>query len=211
MRGMGRTVALLLAATLVGVAFLPEEGLACEGREMIFQDGFKDDAGGWSLSDAIEVKDESFVMKLGPDAMEASLNLTHTVKSADICADAVWPAEKNKVLGAGLLFWGEDNRSYFQFGVLNNGKFWIARRQNGKWSTVVENVPSDAIKTGPDESNTLRVSATGNTLSFYINGEKVRDLRGQAPEDGWWFGLSGDNFDKAQEAHLRFKSVKVTE
>lgn len=207
---MGRTAG-LLAVALMGVALLPGESFACEGQELIFQDAFKDDAGGWSLSDSVEVKDEGFVIKLGPDAMEASLNLTHTVKNADVCAEAVWPNDRRKVLGAGVLFWGEDNRSYFQFGILNNGKYWIARRQNGRWSTVVENVGSDAIKTEPGDSNTLRVASTGNVLSFFINGTKVRDLRGQAPEDGWWFGLSGDNFDKAQEARVLFKSIRVTE
>ncbi len=210
MRGMRRTVA-LVAATLIGVAFFPGEGSACDAREMIFQDAFKDDAGGWSLSDSVEVKDESFVIKLGPDAMETSLNLTHTVKNADICADAVWPEERNKVVGAGVLFWGEDNRSYFQFGILNTGKYWIARRQNGRWSTVVENIRSEAIKTEPGESNALRVAASGNTLSFYVNGEKVRELRGQAPKEGWLFGLSGDNFDKSQEARVLFKGVRVAE
>ena len=45
------------------------------------------------------------------------------------------------MLGAGLLFWGEDNRTYFQFGILNNGKFWIARKQDGKWlGTIAANV-----------------------------------------------------------------------
>ena len=40
----------------------------------------------------------------------------------------------------------------------------------------------------------------GNTASFFINGTKVRDLRGQPPKGGWRFGLSGDNFDKDKDA-----------
>jgi hypothetical protein len=108
------------------------------------------------------------------------------------------------------LFWGEDNQNYLQFGILNNGKFWIARRLGGKWHTIVENVDSSAIKVKPGDSNTLRVKASGDTATFFINGTKVRDLRGQAPKSGWRFGLSGDNFDKEKNARLAFKSVKVT-
>ena len=53
-------------------------------------------------------------------------------------------------------------------------------------------------------------AASGDSATFFINGEKVRDLRGQAPKGGWRFGLSGDNFDKDKDARLVFRSVKVT-
>jgi len=63
----------------------------------------------------------------------------------------------------------------------------------------------------PGESNTLRVKSSGGVATFFINGTKVRDLRGQAPKGGWRFGLSGDNFDKAKDARVVFRSVKVTD
>jgi hypothetical protein len=157
------------------------------------------------------VKDGSFTFKLPPDAMQSDLNVTYTVNDADICSETVWPDGGSTILGAGLLFWGEDNRNYLQFGILNNGKFWIARRQDGKWYTIVENVDSSAIKVKPGESNTLRVKSSGGVATFFINGTKVRDLRGQAPKGGWRFGLSGDNFDKAKDARVVFRSVKVTD
>jgi hypothetical protein len=143
--------------------------------------------------------------------MQSDLNVTYTVNDADICSEAVWPDGGSTILGAGLLFWGEDNRNYLQFGVLNNGKFWIARRQDGKWYTIVENVDSSAIKVKPGESNMLRVKSSGDVATFFVNGTKVRDLRGQAPKGGWRFGLSGDNFDKAKDARVVFRSVKVTD
>ena len=184
---------------------------ACEGDKVIFEDKFADDAGGWPLRDTVEVKDGSFVINLPPDDMQSNLNVTYTVEDADICSEAVWPEGEEAVLGAGLLFWGEDNRTYFQFGILNNGKFWIARKQDGKWlGTIAANVDSDAINREPGASNTLRVKTDGNKVSFFINGTKVRDLRGQAPSGDWHFGLSGDNFDKEKEARVVFKTVKVT-
>ena len=69
---------------------------------------------------------------------------------------------------------------------------------------------STAIKTLPGATNTLRVKTNGNTATFFINGTKVREVRGQAPKTGWRFGMSGDNFDKQKEAKVVFKSVKVT-
>lgn len=200
----------LLAVVILFVAGSAWRASACEGQDVVFEDKFADDAGGWAIRQDVEVKDGSFVFKLAPDGMQSDLNVTFTVQDADICSEAVWQEGDVMTLGAGLLFWGEDTKSYFQFGVLNNGKYWIARRQDGKWHTIVENVESSAIKTAPGASNTLRVKATGNAASFFINGTKLRDLRGQAPKGGWRFGLSGDNFDKEKEARVVFKSVKVT-
>ena len=203
--GLGVAAALLVAAAFAWPAS------ACEGTEVVFEDKFADDSGGWAINQDVEVKDGSFTFKLPPDAMQSDLNVTYTVNDADICSETVWPDGGSTILGAGLLFWGEDNRNYLQFGVLNNGKFWIARRQDGKWYTIVENVDSSAIKVKPGESNTLRVKSSGGVATFFINGTKVRDLRGQAPKGGWSFGLSGDNFDKAKDARVVFRSVKVTD
>jgi 3-keto-disaccharide hydrolase len=200
-----------VAAALLCCAGFFEPASACEGTEIVFEDKFADDSGGWAINHDVEVKDGSFTFKLPPDAMQSDLNVTYTVNDADICSETVWPDGGSTILGAGLLFWGEDNRNYLQFGILNNGKFWIARRQDGKWYTIVENVDSSAIKVKPGESNTLRVKSSGGVATFFINGTKVRDLRGQAPKGGWRFGLSGDNFDKAKDARVVFRSVKVTD
>jgi hypothetical protein len=171
----------LLAVAILFLAAPARQAWACDGQDVIFQDNFTDDAGGWTINQGIEVKDGTFVFKLAPDDMQSDLNVTFTVQDADICSEAVWPDGDPVTLGAGLLFWGEDNKTYFQFGVLNNGKFWIARKRDGKWHTIVENVDTNAINTSPGSSNTLRVKASGDTASFFINGTKVRDLRGQPP------------------------------
>ena len=189
----------------------PARAEACEGQQVVFEDKFQDDAGGWSIRDSVEVKDGNFVLKLAPDDMQSNLNVTFTVTDADICSEAVWPAGDQPMLGAGLLFWGEDNRTYFQFGILNNGKFWIARKQDGKWlGTIAANIDSSAINKEPGATNTLRVKTNVNTATFYINGTKIREVRAQAPKGNWRFGLSGDNFDKQKEAQVVFKSMKVT-
>lgn len=207
---MVRGGALLAIAVLLGSG-AAGQAAACEGTEIVFEDNFADDAGGWAINQDIEVKDGSFVFKLPPDAMQPDLNVTYTVKDADICSETVWPSDDRATLGAGLLFWGEDNKNFFQFGILNNGKYWVARKQDGKWHVIVENVASSAVNTAAGATNKLRVKTSGNAVSFFVNGTKLRDLRGQSPKEGWRFGLSGDNFDKAKDARVAFKSVKVTD
>ena len=151
----------LSAAALCCVAFLPGIASACEGNDVIFEDNFANDSGGWALHPAIEVKDGNFIIKLKPDDLQTDLNITFTVDDADVCSEAVWPDGDQKILGAGLLFWGEDSKDFFQFGILNNGKYWIARKQDGKWHTIVENVESSAIKTDAGAANQLRVKVDG--------------------------------------------------
>lgn len=207
---MGNFAGLLASVMLLG-AVTAAQAAACETGDIVLEDKFSDDTGGWAINPAVEVKDGKFVFKLPADDMQSDLNVTFNVTDADICSETVWPEGEGNILGAGLLFWGEDTRSYFQFGILNSGKYWVARRENGKWHTVVENVASDAIKTKPGDSNTLRVKTSGNFVTFYVNGTKLRDLKGRAPKSGWRFGLSGDNFDKQKQAKIIFKSVKVTE
>lgn len=206
-------LAALLAACLIGAALIvpASADAACEGTAKIFSDDFSDDAGGWALNQAVKIKDGSFTFDLQPDEMQANLNVSHTVKeNVDICADAVWPEDDPGILGAGILFWGVDAQNYFQFGVLNTGKYWIARKENNRWQVIVQNVGSAAIKTKPGEENTLRVRADGDQVAFFVNGEKLRELRGQQPKGGWRFGLSGDNFDRQSAEAITFSSVTVT-
>ena len=210
---MRKTVLTLAIAGLLGST---GHARACEGGKVLFEDTFRNDGGGWSDKKAVSVGDGALTFTLPADDMQSNLNVMFNVEDADVCAEAVWPYgaaqdENPQILGAGILFWGEDNRSYYQFGILNNGRYWIARKKDGAWvGTIAANIDSPAINTAPGAANTLRVDAKGNQLSFYINGTKVRALRGQAPKGSWRFGLSGDNFDKTNGATVLFTKMKVT-
>ncbi|WP_141693799.1 hypothetical protein [Methyloligella halotolerans] len=212
MKNSRRHASILAACLLGALLFGPAAAnAACDGSNEVFSDDFQDDAGGWALNRAVKIADGTFTFDLQPDEMQANLNVSHTIdQDVKICADAVWPEEEPGILGAGILFWGEDAKNYFQFGVLNTGKYWIARKENDRWQVIVQNVTSDAIKTGKGETNTLRIEANGDQVGFYVNGEKLRELRGQQPKGGWRFGLSGDNFDRQSAEAITFSSVTVT-
>lgn len=203
----------VLSLAVAGMLANVDHARACDGSDVIFEDKFHNDDGGWSHKETVAVKDGALTFTLPADDMQSNLNVMFSVEDADLCTEAVWPSDGTpQTLGAGLLFWGLDNRTYYQFGILNNGRFWIARKQDGSWvGTIAANIDSPAIKTAPGASNTLRVDAKGDRLNFYINGTTVRELRGQAPKNGWRFGVSGDNFDKENEAKVLFTNMKVTD
>ena len=177
-----------------------EPAPACEGTEVVFEDKFTDDAGGWAINKDVEVKDGASPSSFRPTTMQSNLNVTFTVEGCRyLFRDGV--AERRAgMLGAGLLFWGEDNRNYFQFGILNNGKFWIARKQDGKWLAPSSRTSiRRAIKMEPGAANMLRVKTNGNSATFYINGTKVRDLRGQAPKGGMALRAVGRQFRQGRK------------
>lgn len=224
--------AVAVASLFASASLLASTGrsLACDGSNVIFEDTFQDDGGGWSQKPSTSIQDGTLTFTLPADDMQSNLNVMFKVEDADVCAEAVWPhgdaagdaagetaGEGSgdgapQILGAGLLFWGENNRTYYQFGILNNGRYWIARKHDGAWvGTIAANIDSPAIETAPGAVNTLRVDAKGSELAFYINGKKVREVRGQAPEGSWRFGVSGDNFDKTSEATVLFTNMKVTD
>jgi len=74
------------AALLFAVAFA-WPALACEGTDVVFEDKFADDGGGWAINKDVQVKDGGFTFKLPPDAMQSDLNVTYSVNDADICAE----------------------------------------------------------------------------------------------------------------------------
>lgn len=68
---------------------------------------------------------------------------------------------------------GDWNSGYW-FAYSNNGYFTIYMGQNDVWSCLVNLTQSSAIV--PDDWNVLRVTASGSSLQFYINGTSVYSI-----------------------------------
>ena len=75
---MARSGLGVAAALLCCVGFV-EPAPACEGTQVVFEDKFTDDAGGWAINQDVEVKDGSFTFRLPPDAMQSDLNAERKV------------------------------------------------------------------------------------------------------------------------------------
>ena len=91
----------------------------------------------------------------------------------------------------GMLFWVVDKDNFYQAVIAPNGMFTVARKVSGK---IVPTAPvawlqSDAVKTGANEKNTLRVTLEGQTVIVRINDKEIARFRGQAPEAPSYVGL----------------------
>ena len=75
--------------------------------------------------------------------------------------------------GISFLYDFKDGNNYKEFGYTSSGFFRVAKSENGTYSNQKKWTKSDKIKTGNYGVNTLKVSKTGNTITFYINGSNV--------------------------------------
>jgi len=78
----------------------------------------------------------------------------------------------------GMIFrWGDTGENGYVFHMGGNGRYLILKVINGSYTFLIpEWTDSDAIKTGYDVWNTLKVVGSGTTMEFYINNTLVESL-----------------------------------
>ncbi len=182
---------------------------ACEGQKVLFEDQFQDTSGGWEiLADRTEIKDSSLRITPQMSRSFVEINNGFFFDSADMCVDVTFGGQDAGDWG-GLIFWFDDYENYFAFQVTPTGWYGIQRLFKGKWSMLAD-AESPAVKRGAGATNTVRVTAKGNLLTFYINGQRIRQMKGQPPKQEWQFGVQASS-SKEHRATTEFKNVKVTD
>ncbi len=117
----------------------------------------------------------------------------------------------NRTGAAGFAFrldTGGDN--YYQFVIRPaSGEYRLRVRDGGSWRTLVDWTASSAIRRHP-ATNRLGVTAVGDTITLYINGQQVRAIQDNTLSRGWlgfalWQPNGNDNVSFA------FDNLLVTE
>lgn len=202
---------ILTAATLALCAFQTRTLFACEGTRTIFEDEFKDDSGGWNFGPSIRAENSSLVIESPAAKVLKALNIANGVKSADICVEVTFkdpPASKTPA-SAGLMFWATDFNNYFSLQIQASGTVGIFRFQGGQWLALRPSSDDSNVRTGQGAANVLRVKAVGNLVSLFVNGARIRDIRGEAPTSDWYFGVYGAGTNDKDTTTI-FKHFKVT-
>ena len=93
---------------------------------------------------------------------------------------------------AGLSFWAEDIENCYIAGICPaNGNISLIRIMKGKDVFPLPWDHSDAVKTGSDAVNKLRVVTKGNSITMYVNGQEVGSFNGKPPDGGGMIGVVG--------------------
>jgi hypothetical protein len=185
---------------------------ACEGQNVLYEDSFDTLDPTWGdADDALYVADGRLIITPGLDEFVSDLNNAGFYDDIDYCVRVISvSADPEGNSFAGVLFWAVDYDNYYCALIAGDGAMGIFRRQRGKMLQQVAWTHFDAIRTGKDAVNDLRVVTVGGQVSIYANGELFRKLNGQAPPNGQQIGLRATSA-KNLRAVYAFDDLKVVE
>ncbi len=196
-------VAGILAGPLGGITIAQ----ACpQAAGAIFADDFKDDGGGWDLSEKnLSFGAEGMAARVDKGAiLSQTLNLTFAAADASLCTDYVLPDVKDPVPSQGIIFWASDYKNYYLAQTDINRKLYIYSKINNAWTRLYDaDVPG--LKVEPGDVNEMVVEMHDSTVTVSVNGTLIRRFRAQPPEGIARFGLYAQSSDKvAMDGGVKF-------
>lgn len=167
---------------------------ACGAGRVLFEDRFTDHDPMWGTKDGqVAIADGQAAFDPTPGTPTLRWNRAFVFDDLDACASVRLAAVTGDPTAsyAGLLFWVQDSRNYYQAVIAPNGYFTVARIVDGK---VVAKRPIawmkvGAVKTGAKERNTLRVTVKGPEVKVSINGAPAGSFRGEPPLGASYVGM----------------------
>lgn len=112
------------------------------------------------------------------------------------------------------LLWGLGNngKDFYAFGIYPTGKFQYGKQINGNWDGKLGTMYSPFINVGANKVNVLRIEKKNDSISFYINGNKVHKTNYEVFNDTHAaIGFQINNKKKVDIDYLKiFKGSEVT-
>lgn len=93
----------------------------------------------------------------------------------------------------GLVFGLQDETDFYLFGINASGQWAVFRDVNGGVTSLKSPTINIAIKGGLNTANTLSVTISGSTFTFYVNGQKLGAVTDTTfPRGEWGVAAVGD-------------------
>ena len=166
----------------------------CANGKVLFEDGFTSHDPTWGPKDArLKISSGEAVLSPVPGTRMFRWNRAFVFDDVDACATIrlAKPTSDSTTSYAGLIFWVEDNRNYYQAVLAPNGYLTVARVVDGvvEAKRPVDWVKLDNVETGAKEKNTLRVTAKGDDVTISVNGKEVASFKGEPPKTPSYIGM----------------------
>jgi serine/threonine protein kinase len=142
-----------------------------------------------SLSSYARIIDDYYELTINEPVEERAAAIWGSLRSYDLRegrVEAVIQSShfEDAQVRTGLWLRYQDETNYLAFMIQGDGSFYIGRWDNNIYTPLVDWTESDAIHTGNDALNTLRVDIVRDEFSLYINGVLV----GIAKDSTWQTG-----------------------
>jgi hypothetical protein len=187
----------------------------CGTGKVLFDDAFATHDAGWGTRDSeFAIAGGNAVFTPAPGTPALRWNRVFVFGDMDACASV----ELGKVTTdptasyAGLVFWVQDSRNYYQAVLAPNGYFTVARIVDGKAvaKRPVEWTKVGAIKSGANAKNTLRVTIKGPQVEVAINGTPAGSFRGEPPRGPSYLGMLAASAQSKRGDTWSVSGLKVT-
>lgn len=189
-------------ALLIGGAAGAAQACQGTGAPTLVED-FKNPDIGWGKPDTIASYTQQGLVIRPPGGGSAwRWNRNFTMARADFCIEAVnpsplpSPANAETTGDVGIWFWGTDAQNFFTATISLDGTAAVDRLVNGIWQSVIPPRPSPAVRTAAGATNEIELVTSGNSATFFVNGSRIADFHGQAPQGGGAPGIYAESGPK---------------
>ena len=188
-----------------------EAALACQGSQVLFEDGFATLDPTWGTADdAFFIEDGQLTIMPGYDEYYSALNTMGTYEDIDLCLNLeAIKADPEGNSFAGLIFWAIDYDNYYYVVVTAEQSIGVFRRQRARVLPQLRWATFDGLKPGNGVVNELRVVTVGNAATIYVNGQEYGTIKGQPPSDGQQIGVRATS-PRNDRAVWGFDDVRIT-
>jgi hypothetical protein len=201
----------LVTAALLAVVAATVPAFACMGPTVIYADNFQAENPAWTaIPGSLAIESGQAKLTAPPGVVSTAVFEGSFMDSADACVDIAGPTVPDPgTVEGGILFGFNDEADYYAFVAFEDGRAAIFRLQNDQWLTPVAPRPAPALRTGPNSTNTIRISWKGSTASAYINTQPFVSFNIPQTFQNTKFGLfTGNDADNATT--FQFSNLKVT-
>lgn len=178
--------------------------------EVIFEDNFSELDASFPPSDAAassSVENNTLVVTAQPGAYRENLYQSMLFQDIDLSVRVQLTTAKSQTGSfLGIAFWALDSNHYHVLAISDNGNVAVVAMGRRTYQPLSWRV-ANALKTGADEWNELRVMTVGNRATVYLNGQKLGSFKGQPPESGSLVGPVVAAYD--QPVTARFSNLRV--
>lgn len=187
----------------------------CAEGKVLFEDSFKAHDPAWGPKDSrLKIASGEAVLTPVPGTRTFRWNRGFVFDGFDACATLRLASNTSDPTSsyAGLMFWVEDNRNFYQAVVAPNGYFTVARVTDGKveGKRPVAWTKLDVVKTGAKEKNTLRVVTKDDKVTIFVNGKEVASFTGEAPKKPSHIGMLAASAPSRKGDAWSISDLKVT-